>query len=86
MTVIAQAQHGSAQASIALIDGIYRVSVTAGDGVAFLPVDADGMVALAGVARQVVVQEQVGGRIPWLGLLIGVMVIYFMRLAVFLAG
>ena len=86
MTIIAQAQHSDAQASIALIDGVYRVSVTAGDGVAFLPVDADGMVALADAARQVVVQEQEGGRIPWLGLLIGAMVIYFMRLAVILAG
>jgi len=54
--------------------------------VAFLPIDADGMMALAGVARQVVVQEQKGGRIPWLGLLIGVMAIYFMQLAVILAG
>lgn len=53
---------------------------------AFLPVDADGMVALADVARQVVVQEQEGRRVPWLGLLIGAMVIYFMRLAVILAG
>lgn len=85
MTVIAQAQHGDAQASIALIDGVYRVSVTAGDGVAFLPVDADGMMALAGAARQVVVQSE-GRRIPWTGLLIGVMAIYFMRLAVILAG
>lgn len=86
MTIIAQAQHSDAQASITLIDGVYRVSVTAGDGVAFLPVDADGMMALAGVARQVVVQKQEGGHVPWLGLLIGVMVIYFMRLAVILAG
>lgn len=83
---IAQAQHGDAQASIALIDGVYRVSVTAGDGVAFLPVDADGMMALAGAARQVVVQEQEGGRVPWLGLLIGVMVLDFMRMVVILAG
>ena len=82
---IAQAQHGDAQAVITLIDGVYRVSVTAGDGVAFLPVDADGMMALAGVARQVVVQSE-GVCIPWLGLLIGAMVIYFMQLAVILAG
>lgn len=86
MTVIAQAQHGDAHAAITLIDGVYRVSVTAGEGVAFLPIDADGMMALAGVARQVVAQEQKGGRIPWTGLLIGVMVIYFMQLAVILAG